>query len=143
MPRRLLARLWAALGRLLAATKPAQPLGLLGASLPVLALSGPLVLLARVAGVAGLIYAAYWTVDYRGYKRGVATEVARQAKVMAETNDRIDRLNRELDQAQAALNAERDALASNAVEGVVSKPQCVKSDCTLPAKVIEQLNRIE
>lgn len=142
-PRRLLARLWAALGRRLRATKPAQPLGLLGASLPVLALSGSVMILARVAGLVAVIYGAYWYVDRTGYKRGVATEVARQAKVMAEANARIDRLNRELDQAQAALHAERAALAANAVEGVVSNPKCVKSDCSLPPNVIEKLNRIE
>jgi hypothetical protein len=100
-------------------------------------------MLARVASVAALIWGTYWWIDHRGYKRGVATEVARQAKVIAEANRRIAKLNAELDVAQAALDTSRAEIAAGAVGQVVDKPQCVKSECGLPADVIKQLNRIE
>lgn len=115
----------------------------MGAALPVLALSGPLLALARVASVAAIFWGAYWWIDHRGYTRGVATEAARQAEVIRDANARIDALNAELDIAQAQLDGTRSEIASEAVKGVLDKPQCVKLDCALPSEVITKLNRIE
>lgn len=68
--RSVLARLWWALGRFLAATKPTPALGFVGLAWPAAGLLGPFLGVLKLAGVLAMIWGAGWLWGEKRYNSG-------------------------------------------------------------------------